>query len=575
MNWLPVAIVVGLLALVFGGHGQLQPPLDRRKKQLLSGVVKRKGAIFPEWQIDDGIVRESPVGLAATASRKLGRTISPEEFALASMIASEAGGSFKIAKIGVAWAARNKAQGNVLALLAPDGRFAQQEVGPRYASTAKPPTVAEIEIAEKVLAGRVKDPTGGATHWDSPALQLAEIEQGKKRRSPEEVAARRKAAGLTQVTLPGVPAEEIRFWAKAPRPAATLGAHPSRLLTSAGQWWLPTPLTVAQKVFLFSKPAHAAEAMSLERKPILPTKPMPSIVQITNTASERLGRMVDPRAIVLAAVIAAHGGRVPAAHVVVNRAKADGKRIFELAAPDGKLGKKGDAGRVFASDGVPTLEEVQLAERILVGNIPDPTGRRTVMAGILPPSSGLVGHDEVDVDAALRGLEETRLPTGPTPKLAQALAQKWGGVWGVPPSFIMTIAEVESTLTPTKVNLEPRAAKLGGAWGLMQITYRTAEDLIRWVKRTGEKNAMALIKQKWRGRAEDLLDPELNVMLGSFYIARLFREFRHIELVAAAYHAGPAAVRSMMRIWGRLALGPYGKIYVVKAQSVYPKHGGV
>ncbi len=159
-----------------------------------------------------------------------------------------------------------------------------------------------------------------------------------------------------------------------------------------------------------------------------------------------------------------------------------------------------------------------------------------------------------------------KLPATPTPKLARALANKWGAVWRIPPSVVLTIMDIESKFVPLAVNTDdPRAAKSGGAWGLMQITYKTAPDLVKWARKSKEKNAREVLEKKWHGRPEDLLDPELNVMLGSFYLARLWKEFGNLEMTAAAYQSGPNKVR-------KRKVGQHGRDYVAMFRATYPRH---
>jgi soluble lytic murein transglycosylase len=77
---------------------------------------------------------------------------------------------------------------------------------------------------------------------------------------------------------------------------------------------------------------------------------------------------------------------------------------------------------------------------------------------------------------------------------------------------------------------DAQAVSSAGARGLMQIMPATAQELLREL---GREPA---------GRGE-LHDPELNIALGSRYLARMARRFGgHPALAAAAYNAGPGAV---------------------------------
>lgn len=138
--------------------------------------------------------------------------------ALARMIRSEHGSDSELVQVATAWVAVNYARraGVSVAklLLRPQGLFGAQWAGPKYASTRLPSTPAARRLAADVLEKRRPDPTGGAVQFDSPAAQRAALSKGLPgyKSTPEQIAAKRIAEGKEQVTLPGVPADQIRFW---------------------------------------------------------------------------------------------------------------------------------------------------------------------------------------------------------------------------------------------------------------------------------------------------------------------------------------------------------------------------
>ena len=143
-----------------------------------------------------------------------------------------------------------------------------------------------------------------------------------------------------------------------------------------------------------------------------------------------------------------------------------------------------------------------------------------------------------------------RLSKKPYPETVKALAEKWAPVFDVDPEWVISHAFVESSFNPLANN--PR----GNAWGLMQLKPTTAEDIIRWMRVSGAlKNPKIkhVLEVSWRGQGEDLLNPELKVMLGSFYLGYIKRRFEQEfgrgdhEIVAAAYNQGPGAVRRALR----------------------------
>jgi hypothetical protein len=92
--------------------------------------------------------------------------------------------------------------------------------------------------------------------------------------------------------------------------------------------------------------------------------------------------------------------------------------------------------------------------------------------------------------------------------------------------FIYGIIWVES-------RFDPDAVSPVGARGLMQLMPKTAEYLAECIG--------------WRGRV-DSFDPEFNIVAGSYYIARLVKQFGGDEEIAlAAYNAGPTNVNRWLR----------------------------
>lgn len=137
------------------------------------------------------------------------------------------------------------------------------------------------------------------------------------------------------------------------------------------------------------------------------------------------------------------------------------------------------------------------------------------------------------------------------PETVRALAEKWAPIFGVDPSWIISHAYVESTNRPIPV------PQRGPARGLMQIKPPTAADIVRWLKANGvaKDPRVRSVLALWHGREEDLENPELNLMLGTFYIGyikkKLEEQFGELEneqeVVAAAYNQGPGAVRKALR----------------------------
>lgn len=182
---------------------------------LLAGLVRR---LFPgvetrPHQVNEaGWVEADPAGLSRNAGVPL------DVYALASCMQSEEEGDRGRLAVGRAvWNAVKKRSRKIFPLLAPRGRFGRQDVNP-YASTARAPTARTLELARKIVEGRVPDFVRGAVQWDAPAAQdrlhalyLSNPSRYPRYRSSSaDVARRRVAAGAREVRVPGV--EKTRFW---------------------------------------------------------------------------------------------------------------------------------------------------------------------------------------------------------------------------------------------------------------------------------------------------------------------------------------------------------------------------
>ena len=83
-------------------------------------------------------------------------------------------------------------------------------------------------------------------------------------------------------------------------------------------------------------------------------------------------------------------------------------------------------------------------------------------------------------------------------------------------------------LIKAESNFEPNAESHRGAKGLMQLMYSTAEDIS---KRIGiELNE------------DNILEPDININLGTKYISMLIQKYNNINLALAAYNAGSGNV---------------------------------
>ena len=77
-------------------------------------------------------------------------------------------------------------------------------------------------------------------------------------------------------------------------------------------------------------------------------------------------------------------------------------------------------------------------------------------------------------------------------------------------------------------NFNASAISTSNAQGLMQLMYSTAEDVAR-------KNGIELTK-------ENILNPEINIEIGTIYISTLLEKYGCLEIALAAYNAGSGNV---------------------------------
>ncbi len=86
-----------------------------------------------------------------------------------------------------------------------------------------------------------------------------------------------------------------------------------------------------------------------------------------------------------------------------------------------------------------------------------------------------------------------------------------------------------AALVYTESRFRADARSSAGAVGLMQLLPETGEAI---ALRTGGKRFVVT----------DLLDPEINVRYGSWYLRELLRKYDHTRTALAAYHAGQGNV---------------------------------
>lgn len=147
------------------------------------------------------------------------------------------------------------------------------------------------------------------------------------------------------------------------------------------------------------------------------------------------------------------------------------------------------------------------------------------------------------------------------PYLYREVIEKYAADYGVDPLLVAAVIRVES-------KFKPNAVSRRGALGLMQLMPATAS----WI---APQLGIADLTE------EMILTPEINIRLGTWYLANLAAEFNNNrELVLAAYNAGRGKVSSWLAegVW----TGSYEDVenipfpetrnYVSKVRAAYNRY---
>lgn len=137
------------------------------------------------------------------------------------------------------------------------------------------------------------------------------------------------------------------------------------------------------------------------------------------------------------------------------------------------------------------------------------------------------------------------IPTGIVDNLAEIVLVS-SRQFGYDPLLLLSVIKVESFFNP-EAKGKFRSGNLSGALGLMQLKFETAQIVARKLK-MGEI------------RKEDLLKPEINLVLGAAYLTELISKFKNFKLGLMAYNLGPGAVQESLSKKESLPLEYYRKV---------------
>lgn len=122
-------------------------------------------------------------------------------------------------------------------------------------------------------------------------------------------------------------------------------------------------------------------------------------------------------------------------------------------------------------------------------------------------------------------------------------AMLWGIELKLDPALIMACIFAESAGNPNAKRWEANRNEY--SYGLMQILWSTAQDIVSWLKKEpfGEGNQGNYIPASYVLTADAMLNPNLNILLGTRYLAYQYYRYnvlgkKKAEYMFSAYNAG-------------------------------------
>jgi spore germination cell wall hydrolase CwlJ-like protein len=146
----------------------------------------------------------------------------PEDaYALARCMTSEEEGASELVRTAVCWAIVNRANRkgrsptDIIKTKRSYYGYGPQSDG-SYVASGKEAAARDVELAGRIVAGEVPDPTEGAEEFDSPSTQDWQYRHGQVSKDSAMVAASRESEGKREVHLPGEDPYKFRLWTKKP-----------------------------------------------------------------------------------------------------------------------------------------------------------------------------------------------------------------------------------------------------------------------------------------------------------------------------------------------------------------------
>ena len=122
---------------------------------------------------------------------------------------------------------------------------------------------------------------------------------------------------------------------------------------------------------------------------------------------------------------------------------------------------------------------------------------------------------------------------------------RWGRKWNIRPRLLRKVAKVESNCNPRATRTVGGDGRRGGAFGLMQVTLATAQDVAE--RMPVDAATRANLARFMSDPVGSLLDPDVNIMFGAFYLSQLKRQLGSEILAVGAYNRGAKGIREYAR----------------------------
>lgn len=137
-----------------------------------------------------------------------------------------------------------------------------------------------------------------------------------------------------------------------------------------------------------------------------------------------------------------------------------------------------------------------------------------------------------------------------TEETARQLANQYGRAFKVPPRLLLAVWRIESNFNPFAVNMTGGDARRGGAWGLGQMTLRTARDL--------DDRFPELARKYWPGFhanpvGESLFNIRENTAMSAFLLSLGFKALGDDAIAAGlSYKMGIGYVANLLAEGGSM-----------------------